>query len=77
MFLLAPLLWLITSGSYNSISKISNVHIPILFVKGCKDTLIPKGQMDRLQQTYARLKREHFEFQVPNGGHNDTWMAGG
>jgi fermentation-respiration switch protein FrsA (DUF1100 family) len=44
--LILPFLWLVTSGSYNSKAKLPNVHAPILFVKGCKDRLIPKRQMD-------------------------------
>ena len=54
---LSPILWLITSGSYNSLSKIGKVHVPILFVKGCQDKLIPKSQMDRLHSKYSSLKR--------------------
>ena len=54
---LSPLLWSITYGSYNSYSKISNIHIPILFIKGCRDALIPKCQMDKLQDLYSSLKR--------------------
>ena len=55
--LVLPIVWLITSDSYNSIAKLPNVHVPILFVKGCKDKLIPKRQMDQLQDTYAKLRR--------------------
>ena len=58
---LSPLLWLVTAGSYNFLSKIEKVHVPILFIKGCKDTLIPKRQMDRLQNEYKALRRENYE----------------
>lgn len=43
------LVWLITQGSYNSLAKIKNVKIPILFVKGLKDKLVPPVQMARLE----------------------------
>jgi predicted esterase len=32
------------------------IKIPILFVKGARDALIPKTQMDRLQKIYSDLK---------------------
>lgn len=74
---LYPLIWLVTAGSYNSFSKIHNVHIPILFIKGCKDELIPKVQMDKLHNIYQGLKRENFDLEVRAGTHNDTWIRGG
>lgn len=77
LYPLLPLLWIITVGSYASIKKIPNLHTPILFVKGSSDQLIPKAQMDTLQQTYSNLKRENFEYVVEGGGHNDTWYVGG
>ena len=48
LLFLAPLLYLITSNSYNSFGKFPKVKVPILFIKGCRDLLIPKEQMDRL-----------------------------
>lgn len=47
--ILAPLkglLWLITKESYKSIAKIQGIHVPILFVKGRKDQLVPARLMD-------------------------------
>jgi len=59
------------------VKNISNIHVPILFVKGLKDTLIPKAQMDRLQNIHSDLKKENFEYVVERGTHNDTWYMGG
>lgn len=72
-----PIIWLVTFGSYDSRSKLPKVHIPILFIKGSKDTLIPKTQMDALHSLYRELKRENFELVVEEGTHNDTWIRGG
>lgn len=76
LFFLAPILWMITAGSYNSISKLPNVHVPILFIKGCRDMLIPKAQMDRLQSVHEGLKKESYCYEVEKGTHNDTWVVG-
>ena len=57
--------------------NISNIHVPVLFVKGLKDTLIPKAQMDMLQNIHTALKKENFEYVVEDGTHNDTWYVGG
>lgn len=76
LIFLAPILWLITAGSYNSIEKLPDVHVPILFIKGCRDMLIPKAQMDRLQRVHEGRRKEAYCFEVANGGHNDTWIAG-
>lgn len=51
------LLLLATQGSYNSLAKIKNVRIPILFVKGLKDKLVPPAQMARLEEECRRYKR--------------------
>ena len=48
--LLRPLIYLVTYNSYNSLSKISDLKVPILFIKGVKDRLVPKVLMDRLQK---------------------------
>lgn len=72
-FFLNPLLWIITAGSYNSEQKLRDVHVPALFIKGCKDLLIPKVQMDKLHQQYKDLRKEHFDLEIAEGTHNDTW----
>lgn len=57
---LRGLLWLITKESYRSVAKIQDVHVPILFVKGRKDQLVPARLMDELQKKCEESKREHF-----------------
>jgi fermentation-respiration switch protein FrsA (DUF1100 family) len=47
---LRPIVWLMTSGSFNSIERIKKIHTPILMIKGAKDTLIPMTQMNALEQ---------------------------
>lgn len=74
---LKPIVWLMTSGSFNSIERIKKIHTPILMIKGAKDTLIPMTQMDALEQVCIKQKIEHFCLVVPEGSHNDTWYHGG
>lgn len=57
---LKGLLWLITRDSYRSIGKIQDIHVPILFVKGRKDQLVPARLMDELQRRCEESKCEHF-----------------
>lgn len=35
-----------TFGSYHSIGKMKNIRIPVLFVKGKRDELVPSRLMD-------------------------------
>lgn len=60
LYPLRIIIWLVTSGSYKSISKIKDIHIPILFVKGRRDKLVPAKLMDRLQSEFDKKKGENF-----------------
>ncbi len=66
---------LILRNYWTSIKRISKVKSPILFISGLKDELIPPQHMNSLYQAATEaLFKEQLTF---NGGHNDTWMAGG
>lgn len=72
-----PLVWVIAKGSFNSAKRISKVTLPILFIKGCKDELVPKRLMDRLEEICKVKKMETYCLEVANGTHNDTWVRAG
>lgn len=59
-----------------SIERIPRVRIPMLFVVGGNDEIVPPPHAGRLFEAaiMAPLKQMH---QVPTGMHNDTWVKGG
>eukprot|EP00668_Euglena_longa_P015438 GGOE01019518.1.p2 GENE.GGOE01019518.1~~GGOE01019518.1.p2 ORF type:complete len:264 (+),score=63.29 GGOE01019518.1:333-1124(+) len=59
---------------WNSIQVIPSITIPILFLSGKKDELIPPSQMHRLYVSASRSPRKLF-VTLPNGMHNDTWCC--
>jgi len=63
---------LILNIKWHSIENIKSIEIPIFFIMGLKDELIPTVQMLRLYQAAekARFKEKH---EVHHGTHNDTW----
>jgi len=44
------LLWFVTFGSFHSIGKIKDVHVPVIFIKGKRDELVPPRLMDQLEE---------------------------
>ncbi|OEH79244.1 phospholipase carboxylesterase domain-containing protein [Cyclospora cayetanensis] len=55
--------------------KIRSLTLPVLFISGRQDKLVPPSHMDLLFSACgARLKLRE---DVENGGHNDTWEVGG
>jgi len=59
-----------------SIERITRIHIPMLFVNGTADEIVPPGHVQRL---YEAAKQAPFKvMHTVNGGmHNDTWLKGG
>ena len=59
-----------------SIQRIPNVRIPMLFVVGSNDEIVPASHTGRLHNAavLAPFKQIH---QVAGGTHNDTWLRGG
>ncbi|CDJ41635.1 phospholipase/carboxylesterase domain containing protein, putative [Eimeria tenella] len=55
--------------------KVRTLTLPVLFISGRQDKLVPPSHMDVLYSSCgARLKLRE---DVENGGHNDTWEVGG
>lgn len=55
--------------------KVKTLTLPILFISGRQDKLVPPSHMDVLYDICgSRLKLRE---DVENGGHNDTWEMGG
>jgi len=67
---------LILRLSWKTIDRIADVDVPILFLSGREDELVPPIHMDRLSQAAIKAPRRLF-FSVQNGTHNDTWLQGG
>jgi predicted esterase len=64
LFPLKWVVWLVTFGSYRSIAKMKNILIPVLFIKGMRDELVPSRLMDQLENELHTRNREHFAFEV-------------
>jgi len=54
---------------------ISQIKVPILFLSGEKDELVPAGHMTRLKNASKTNVCEFHTF--PEGTHNDTWLVSG
>ena len=68
-----PLSWLL-GNRYNSVSRISQVHRPVLIMHGDQDDIVPRSQGEKLLEAANPPK----SFQVlPGAGHNDTYSAAG
>jgi len=61
---------------FDSISLISGIKCPILFISGLMDELVPPLHMQKLYDSATSAKRVVI-VRVPDGLHNDTWMKGG
>lgn len=64
----------ILRSQFNSAEKIRGVHIPLLFIHGTMDGIIPIGLGKKLFQA-AHEPKEFYE--IPNADHNDTFFVGG
>jgi len=64
---------LILRNFWPSHDRIQNLKTPMLFISGQKDELIPS---DHMMELYKRATSSVFKekFDVPDGGHNDTWF---
>ena len=60
-------------NKFESVAKVSNIQVPILFLYGDADQVVPPF-MSRLLYTAAGNPRSAL-VEVPNGTHNDTWCA--
>lgn len=58
---------------YNTLEKVPKLRVPILFIAGEADEIVPHVQMQRLSKAAAHATLHV----VPGGQHNDTWAKAG
>jgi len=63
---------------WESIKRIPKVSVPILFISGGMDEVVPKVHMQNLHAAAAAVGAESKKwFFCPEGMHNDTWQKAG
>ncbi|RWS06166.1 alpha/beta hydrolase domain-containing protein 13-like protein [Dinothrombium tinctorium] len=60
-------------SKFDSLSKISRVSVPTLFLSGMADELIPPSMMQTLYQSSRSIMKQFSSFD--NGTHNFTWRC--
>ena len=69
------LLFFMTSH-WDTASRLSAVHCPVLLISGDKDELVPTWQMKRLHDKLRQQGGEVEWLSIAGGQHNDTYMRG-
>jgi len=59
-----------------SIERIQKVKVPMLFVGGTQDEIVPPPHSKRLHDAAIMAPFKQI-FMVQGGTHNDTWLKGG
>ncbi len=68
--------WLVLRNYWPSIERIGSIQLPIMFISGTADQLVPP-KMLRLLQGNARASVFTTFHEVEGGQHNDSWYVGG
>ena len=68
-----PVGWIL-KGRYDSMSRISRIHTPLLIIHGDQDQTVPIEQGRTL---YTAANEPKFFCQLTIAGHNDTYLNGG
>ncbi|CAF0790581.1 unnamed protein product [Didymodactylos carnosus] len=58
---------------FSSLSKIRHIKVPVLFLSGGQDELVPTIMMQKLFEECKSQKKYFHNF--PDGMHNTTWLA--
>eukprot|EP00347_Sterkiella_histriomuscorum_P018911 403343697 len=66
---------LVLRNYWNSIDLVENLKLPILFVHGNKDELVPCWMGEKLHDN-SKNSVEKKKYIVEGGTHNDTWYVG-
>lgn len=74
MPMLAPLKALVLRIGWNSLKIVPKLKIPVLYLAGRRDQLVPHDHMLCLYRSTTAWKTIHI---VADGTHNETWMQGG
>ncbi len=69
-----PLELMGSRNSFNNLSKIALIHMPLLLVVGDQDTLTPPKMAQALKRRANEPKQLVL---VPSAGHNDIFEVGG
>lgn len=70
---LAPFKFLVLRIGWNSAQIVPKLNVPILYLAGLRDELVPHSHMLDLFNA-SKLGKLHV---IPNGTHNETWVKGG
>ena len=70
---LIPTSWLVRS-KFDSLSKIGNIHSPILLLHGDKDDIVP---IEMAHELFAAANAPKRFYPIKGAGHNDTVLIGG
>jgi fermentation-respiration switch protein FrsA (DUF1100 family) len=73
MFGALPVHYLVKT-KFNSLSKIGTIHIPLLFIHGNRDTIVPFELGKRL---FAAANEPKIFYEIQGADHNDTYEIGG
>jgi len=73
MFWLFPIDWLLTQR-FDSLSKVDRLQMPVLFIHGTADNVVPVEMSKKLFDAAPDPKQLYI---VPDGGHNNVAQIGG
>ncbi|CAD7086282.1 unnamed protein product [Hermetia illucens] len=62
-------------NKYYSIDKVDRIRVPVLFITGLADNLVPPRMMQTLHMKCGSTRKRLLEF--TGGSHNDTWVIDG
>ena len=73
LFWLFPIDWLLTQR-FDSLSKVDRLQMPVLFIHGAADNVVPVEMSKKLFDAAPEPKQLYI---VPDGGHNNVAQIGG
>jgi hypothetical protein len=73
LFWLFPIDWLLTQR-FDSLSKVDRLQMPVLFIHGTADNVVPVEMTKKLFDAAPEPKQLYI---VPDGGHNNVAQIGG
>lgn len=75
--LLSPLKWLILRINYDSGKLAPKLKVPILYLSGDADEIVPHSHMKELYAKSLESSVDARMYVVKGGTHNETWLQGG
>jgi hypothetical protein len=74
---LSPVKSLLLKNRYDSSKIASQLKLPILYLAGEEDEIVPHSQMMELYQSSLQSNKHATMHVVKGGMHNDSWLRGG